>query len=543
MAQELQLSVSIGISSLVILLTTFILFLWIGSRQISPRRRLSLNKGSLPSPTRRKRLHERYIRSLSPDIEHTMTEFAQNESLSPSPSTLTPTQAFIQSILAQVHLFSYVNNQNVLQEIAQHATVLECKAQEQLFQQGDHDGALYIVGKGSVEFRADESFAITIHECMCVNSLLMLLCGLVDQQLGDERNVLQSLTANVSAVVLEPSRIIKVSPRAFSALFDQFPNDMIRIGRAILSKLDRVTIRSLLHHFGIAQMILNPTPLLELSTSEPTDDQELLRFYLQRIASAFDVQEDELGAELQLRRCPPNSVLQKFNVSRCDLYFVVDGRVRLETKVENEVLPVYDATKGHVIGMLAAYTGGVTLSRAVVAEEGTATVIQMPYTTFCRLFSIPTVFLRCSRHLITQFSDLVLQADSFFDWISLRSGERLFSVGDASNDMYLIMSGRVRFVHKETDENHSSPVVELSKGATLNAMHMVTSSPSTATAYAIRDTQLSRMPRVLFNYVVSKHPQVLLHFTKMVSEMMLAHESQRRDEDRQFREKKLRVVR
>ncbi|KDO16416.1 hypothetical protein SPRG_17488, partial [Saprolegnia parasitica CBS 223.65] len=55
------------------------------------------------------------------------------------------------------------------------------------------------------------------------------------------------------------------------------------------------------------------------------------------------------------------------------------------------------------------------------------------------------------------------------------------------------------------------------KGATLCALDMLASRRSASTVYAIRDCQISKMPRVIFDYILRVYPDVLAHVTREVA--------------------------
>ncbi|KAF4321900.1 hypothetical protein BBO99_00004467 [Phytophthora kernoviae] len=82
-------------------------------------------------------------------------------------------------------------------------------------------------------------------------------------------------------------------------------------------------------------------------------------------------------------------------------------------------------------------------------------------------------------------------------------------------------SGRLRAVQIHSHRGKEVETInELVRGATLGAMDMLAAGASNSSVFAIRDSQISQMSRNVFDYVVNKHPTVLVHFTKNLAQRM-----------------------
>ncbi len=97
-----------------------------------------------------------------------------------------------------------------------------------------------------------------------------------------------------------------------------------------------------------------------------------------------------------------------------------------------------------------------------------------------------------------------LQASS--EWISVLSGDVLFHENDIADSLFIVISGRL--ITKTTDINgFEVSLGEISAGQTLGEYAALTKSQRTATAYAIRDTNLIKVQVEAIQRVMTTYPQ------------------------------------
>ncbi|MES1930376.1 cyclic nucleotide-binding protein [Salinisphaera dokdonensis CL-ES53] len=101
------------------------------------------------------------------------------------------------------------------------------------------------------------------------------------------------------------------------------------------------------------------------------------------------------------------------------------------------------------------------------------------------------------------------------EWIERGGGQYLFRVGEDSDALYLVASGRIRVVRPEADR---TPLLlgEIGAGDTVGEITLITAEPHSSDAYALRDTALIRISREVFETLVVSHPTAMLRVTRMV---------------------------
>lgn len=114
-----------------------------------------------------------------------------------------------------------------------------------------------------------------------------------------------------------------------------------------------------------------------------------------------------------------------------------------------------------------------------------------------------------------------LEADAFegiqgqLDWLHLESGQSLFLQGENGDAMYIVVRGLLRIVHQDA-EGEEHLVSEVSSGETVGEFALLTDEPRNASVYAVRDTNLVRLSRPVFEDLMQRYPQAMLQITRII---------------------------
>ena len=99
------------------------------------------------------------------------------------------------------------------------------------------------------------------------------------------------------------------------------------------------------------------------------------------------------------------------------------------------------------------------------------------------------------------------------EWVSLRSGELLFRLGDVGDAAYIVLSGRLRVVDDSAGERTLN---EVGAGETLGEMAVLSGEARSATVFALRDSLLARLPSAAFHRLIERHPEVLRRISALL---------------------------
>jgi predicted acylesterase/phospholipase RssA/CRP-like cAMP-binding protein len=118
--------------------------------------------------------------------------------------------------------------------------------------------------------------------------------------------------------------------------------------------------------------------------------------------------------------------------------------------------------------------------------------------------------LRTALHMSRTFGDLdpaVLDdLEVALEFVPLYGGEVLMRQGEPGDDMFIVLGGRLRVTAAQP--NGSPEVIaELGVGDTVGEMALIDGMLRGATVSAVRDTQLARLSKASFEWLLSRHPR------------------------------------
>ncbi|RIB17732.1 hypothetical protein C2G38_2131898 [Gigaspora rosea] len=128
----------------------------------------------------------------------------------------------------------------------------------------------------------------------------------------------------------------------------------------------------------------------------------------------------------------------------------------------------------------------------------------------------PNVLLTLAKRLIMLLSPLVLQIDFALDWVQINAGQVLYTEGDQSDSIYIVLNGRVRAI-KERKNRVIDILGEYGQGDSVGELEVMTGTPRPHTLHAIRDSELARMPRTLFNALAIRHSEITLQISRIIA--------------------------
>ncbi|MGE5218053.1 MAG: patatin-like phospholipase family protein [Chloroflexota bacterium] len=103
------------------------------------------------------------------------------------------------------------------------------------------------------------------------------------------------------------------------------------------------------------------------------------------------------------------------------------------------------------------------------------------------------------------------------DWCMLPGGATLFRAGDVADAMYVVLSGRLRIFTSRSDGTLQA-IREIGRGESVGELALLTGKPRSASAQAIRDTELARFSRAAFENALKQHPQLAGQLLVQVAE-------------------------
>jgi len=102
------------------------------------------------------------------------------------------------------------------------------------------------------------------------------------------------------------------------------------------------------------------------------------------------------------------------------------------------------------------------------------------------------------------------------EWHQLSHRDVLFDQGDPGDAIYIVINGRLRVVTDDLDGRGERIVGEIGPGEIVGEFSLLTGEAHSATAYAIRETNLVKLTEPVFNSFLEQYPQAMMQITRTI---------------------------
>ncbi|KAL3426916.1 patatin-like serine [Phlyctema vagabunda] len=175
-------------------------------------------------------------------------------------------------------------------------------------------------------------------------------------------------------------------------------------------------------------------------------------------------------------------------------------------------------------GGIAGYIGTISSYRSFIDVVAKTDVYVgfLPRSSLERIVEkYPVVLLTMAKRLTSLLPRLLLHIDFALEWVQVSAGQVVYHQGDDSDAIYIVLNGRLRLV-LNNDEAGMKVVGEYGQGESVGELEVMTESVRPATLHAIRDTELARFPKTLFNSLAQEHPGITIKISKIIASRMRA---------------------
>ncbi|KAF2200708.1 patatin-domain-containing protein [Delitschia confertaspora ATCC 74209] len=177
-------------------------------------------------------------------------------------------------------------------------------------------------------------------------------------------------------------------------------------------------------------------------------------------------------------------------------------------------------------GGLAGYLGTVSSYRSFIDVTAKTDVYVgfLPRASIERIVDrYPVVLLTMAKRLTTLLPRLILHIDFALEWVQVNAGQVIFNQDDESDAIYIVLNGRLRAIQESEGEDSSMKVIgEYGQGDSVGELEVLTESKRPGSLHAIRDTELAKFPKTLFNSLALEHPGITIKISKIIASRMRA---------------------
>jgi NTE family protein len=111
-------------------------------------------------------------------------------------------------------------------------------------------------------------------------------------------------------------------------------------------------------------------------------------------------------------------------------------------------------------------------------------------------------------------ADILTAMAGEVEWLSLPGGNTLFSAGEVSDAMYVVLSGCLGVYLAPTGDRRRF-IGRIVAGDTVGEMGLVSGRPRSGTVVALRDTEVARLSQQAFDRVFRRHPDAMLRIAQI----------------------------
>jgi NTE family protein/lysophospholipid hydrolase len=119
-------------------------------------------------------------------------------------------------------------------------------------------------------------------------------------------------------------------------------------------------------------------------------------------------------------------------------------------------------------------------------------------------------------------------AKESLEWLHLPGGAVLFTVDEPADSLYIVISGRLRVVAartgssgRQTDEGEA--VADVGQGELIGETEVLTGERRSTTVYALRDSELVKLPREALIRLAQHYPQAVMHLNRVMANRLRSH--------------------
>lgn len=127
----------------------------------------------------------------------------------------------------------------------------------------------------------------------------------------------------------------------------------------------------------------------------------------------------------------------------------------------------------------------------------------------------PSVQLSIANTLTSVLSNLILTLDFALEWVQVPQGQVIFREGDEADAIYIVLTGRLRSVVQQNGKmvKHG----EYGQGDSVGELEVLTVSKRAYTLHAIRESELAKVPRALFEGLAKNHPSITIEIARIIA--------------------------
>lgn len=173
-------------------------------------------------------------------------------------------------------------------------------------------------------------------------------------------------------------------------------------------------------------------------------------------------------------------------------------------------------------GQIAGYLPAVSGFRSFVHVTAKSDVVVgfLPRAALDRLVErYPIVLLTLAKRMTAVLDRLILHIDFALEYLQLSAGQVIYRQNDVSDAIYIVLNGRLRAIQEQKDKS-VRVLGEFGQGDSVGELEVLTETRRPGSLHAQRDTDIAKLPKMLFNSLAQDHPGITMRMSKILARRM-----------------------
>jgi len=243
----------------------------------------------------------------------------------------------------------------------------------------------------------------------------------------------------------------------------------------------------------------------------------------------------DMAAKTRLLNLMPNENLFSQGNTPGALYMLIEGCLQMVVESRNNRKNVVQeiTIPGEVVGLIELLAGGKRNATVFAVKKTIAAVLDRQdfeelldkYPGMQKQF-LDIFFQRQKRtYLAAVLPDYfkVMDEDTFdymeslFEWVHIKRGQTLFRKGDVGDSLYILINGLLHLVDRGKENGQPEHLINIVySGQTVGEMSLLSDEIRTNSAYAVRDCDLVKLSRAVFENISEKYPEVMVAISRIL---------------------------
>lgn len=261
-------------------------------------------------------------------------------------------------------------------------------------------------------------------------------------------------------------------------------------------------------------------------------------------ASDYEAVKKDLADEIQVMRISKGTKIIRAGEQTPGIYYVIDGsldvsywkgdmeeldddddspyskilyyRRRRSKNLKGNQQYLFTVGKGEIAGYLGTLIGSKSFIDVKATETTYAAFVPRDVFDFM-IERYPRVESCIAKHLLTVLDHRLYLTDYAMEWVHCPAGKSLYNQGDPANGIYVVLNGRFRSVKVNSVDKRHVILGEHGQGESLGEVEVLTKTRRIVTLVAIRDSELARIPRTLFELIALSNPSIMVSVSRLVA--------------------------